>query len=340
MRIAPASLLLDVSRDFADHRARRDSGWYGHLNGKTWGAIPFYVSNLYRGQNARHLPMLPSISRGLTSPDAGELWRYSIADQAKIVIRLAQSWWFSCELDNHPISTHATKQGLGLDRIALAQHYGIPTGYLDLTDDFNVGAFFATCRETEDRWEPVKEGVGVMYRVDLRGPHSPISQYIPLGPQPLPRPTEQCAWVTELPFCHSFEGGQNVFMMQFHHDRHIGAHFLEMFAGGEALFPPDPLADVATEILACRELPADLVERALESFAEDPHGIQVKDISAIRGEISKQATLTDYRRLLTDSQVSGLLADFEWRKRMLPDVKVNWRAVRRVPVKVDEENDL
>jgi len=32
-----------------------------------------------------------------------------------------------------------------------------------------------------------------------------------------------------------------------------------------------------------------------------------------------------------DENVSLLLADFEWRKKMLPDVKVKWRAIRRVP---------
>lgn len=29
---------------------------------------------------------------------------------------------------------------------AIAQHYGIPTAYVDLTESFAVAAFFATCR--------------------------------------------------------------------------------------------------------------------------------------------------------------------------------------------------
>lgn len=332
MQIAPASVLLEISKDYADHRSRREGSWYGYTEGKNWGAIPFAVSSLYRGQNTRHSSMLPSIARGLQSTDIGEIWRSSISDQAKIVLRLAQSWWFSRELTHHPISHHAANQHLDLDPIALAQHYGIPTGYLDLTDDFNVSAFFATCHETKNGWEPVDTGVGVIYRVNLNKFETPFGRYAPLGPQQLPRPSEQCAWVTELPLCHSFEGWPDVDMMQFHHDRHVGEHFLEMYAGGERLFPPDPLAGVAAEILACREIPMDLVEAALDSFANDPSGILTEHFPALRKEISALANQVSYRRLLTDQYVAPFLTDQEWREKMLMDVKVNWRAVRRVSI--------
>lgn len=343
MQIAPASALLKISEDYADHRSRRSGSWYGYVEGETWGATPFAVSKLYRGQNTRHSHMLPSIARGLQSTGIEDIWKSAISDQAKIVLRLAQSWWFSRELVHHPISHHAAHQHLDFDFIALAQHYGIPTGYLDLTDDFNVSAFFATCRETKNGWEPVDAGVGVVYRVNLNELETPFYRYTPLGPQQLPRPSEQCAWVTELPLCHSFEGWPEVDMLQFHHDRHVGEHFLEMYAGGERLFPPDPLAGVAAEILACGEIPIDLVEAALNSFANDPYGVLTKDFPALRKEISAMANQISYRRLLTDQNVAHLLADQEWREKMLMSVKVNWRAVRRVPisqVETDPKSDF
>jgi len=226
MQIAPASALLEISKGYANHRTRRDASWYWFEEAESHGAIPFAVSQLYRGQNTRHAPMLPSIARGLQSADIEKISQCSIADQAKIVLRVAQSWWFSRELTHHPISHHAVGQRLDLDPIALAQHYGIPTGYLDLTDDFNVSAFFATCHETNDGWKPVDAGVGVIYRVHLQKLETPFDSYMPLGPQRLPRPSEQCAWVTELPFCHSFEGWPGVEMLQFNHDRRIGQQFL------------------------------------------------------------------------------------------------------------------
>jgi hypothetical protein len=337
VRVFDADALLNISRSFDNHRVVREQVWHGYTDGDHWGAIPF-VSELFRGQNGRYLPMLPAIARGLEI-HTGVLWERSPRDQAKIVLRLAQSWWFARELDHHPITSHAASQKLKLDRIALAQHYGIPTGYLDLTDDFNVGAFFATCRETREGWEPIEEGVGIVYRVDLKGLENPFGRYEPLGPQLLPRPTEQCAWVAELPIAHSFDGWPGVMMMQFNQQKPVGEHFLRKFDEGKGLFPPDPLADVAGEIMACQEVPTILIERAIESFAGDPLGIRSDQIAEVRRELSKLTTTIDYRRLLTEEHVSSLRADFEWRKRMLSDVKVRWRAVRAEPASVDDERD-
>lgn len=332
-QVFDANALLDISRNFDNHRVVREQAWYGYTEGDHWGARPF-VSELFRGQNTRYLPMLPAIARGLEI-NTGGLWERSPRDQAKFVLRLAQSWWFARELDYHPISSHAASQKLILDRIALAQHYGIPTGYLDLTDDFNVGAFFATCHETDRGWEPVEEGIGIIYRVVLKSLENPFGRYEPLGPQLLPRPTDQCAWVTELPIVHSFEGWPDVMMMQFNQTKSVGEHFLRKFDGGKTLFPPDPLADVAHEIMTCQEVPTMLIERAIESFAGDPLGIRSHQISEIRQELSKLIGTIGYRRLLTEEQVSLLQADFEWRRKMLSDVKVRWRLVRTEPI--DEE---
>jgi len=333
MQIVPASVLMDIARGSKDHRSRREASWYGYADGETWGALPFAVDVLYRGQNKRHFPLLPSIARGLRSQDIAEIWRCSHSDQAAIVLRLAQSWWFSLELSKHPISNAAAQQKLDLDAIAVAQHYGIPTGYLDLTDDFCVAAFFATCRHVSMRWEPMNSGMGIVYRSTLKSLSSPFGRFVPLGPQPLPRPSEQCAWVTELPLCHSFEWWPDVASLRFEHDRAVGEYFLKMFEGGEKLFPKDPLAEIAAEILSCREIPTDIVDAALDSFANDPLGIMPSQVAAIRREIIKLSAFVNRRSLLTEHHVSTLLADEAWCSKMLGEVRVKWRAIRRVPVK-------
>jgi hypothetical protein len=336
MNTFQADVLLDISKDYADLQRRRDDSWYGYVDSNIWGAIPFAASSLFRGQNARHSPMLPSIARGLQFSDITKLSESAISDQAKLILGIAQSWWFGRELAYHPIAMHATDQQLDLDEIALAQHYGIPTAYLDLTDDFNVSAFFATCHETKEGWEPVDIGVGIIYRVALKALENPFGHYKPLGPQQLPRPAEQAAWVTELPLCHSFEMWPGVTTLQFEHDSRIGEHFLEMFDGGRSLFPSDPLADVAAEILACREIPADLVDMALNSFIGDPYGLLGEQIPSIRKEIAKLARLVNSRRLLSDQQISALLDDPKWKTKMLSNVTVRWRAIRRVPIEPDD----
>ena len=333
MKTFPATLLLDISKDYAHYRTQRENSWYGNVDGDSWGALPFAARSLYRGQNAHHFPLLPSIARGLQSSNIDAIWRSPIADQALIVLRLAQSWWFSRELTHHPVAQHAADLKVDLDPIALAQHYGLSTGYLDLTDDFSVGAFFATCRKTADGWEPVSSGIGVIYQVTLNaGFDSPVAQYAPLGPQPLPRPTEQCAWVTELPLCHSFDDWPNVSILRFEHDKRVGEHFLKMYDGGCQLFPVDPLADVASEILSCRAIPSDLIDKALNSFADDPYGLRRSDFPLLQAEIANMAILIHDRRLLKQEQVDSLLADPVWRNKMLSDVRLRWKAVRRVPI--------
>lgn len=332
MKIAPASVLLEISQGYVNHRENRENSWYWYSDGEKGGAIPFAASMLYRGQNSHHSPLLPSISRGLQSTHIATLFESSISDQAKIVLRSAQSWWFARELQWHPISHHAANQHVDLNEIALAQHYGIPTGYLDLSDDFNVSAFFATCQETENGWQPVDDGIGVIYRADLRKLGNFLDDYTPLGPQQLPRPSEQCAWVVGLCFGHGFEGWPGVELLPFHHDQSVGQHFLEMYDGGKLLFPADPLAEVAAEIISCGEIPIELVEATLEAFSNDPYGIRSHDLSAVRQKVSTLASQVSYRRLLTDQHIAPLLTDQEWHKKMLSPIKAWVRPVRRIKI--------
>lgn len=338
MKVFDAQALIEISREFDREREERreiargfrEYDWYGYTTDEGFGAIRF-VFSLFRGQTNRHVPMLPAIARGFKT-NAGQLWERTTSDQAKIILRIAQSWWFAHELKYHPVTGHAAKQKLKLNKIGMAQHYGIPTGYLDLTDNFSVGAFFATCHETTGGWQPMSDGIGVVYRIELNGSFSnPFGQYLPLGPQPLPRPTEQCAWVTELPITHSFDGWPNVQIMKLHQDASVGEHFLEKYDGGKALFPDDPLADVAQEILKCGEIPSELVEAAIETFANDPDGIKPDQINDIRIELSRLTKSSNYRRLLSEQQIAKLTDDFEWREKMLQDIKVKWRAVADVP---------
>ena len=175
------------------------------------------------------------------------------------------------------------------------------------------------------------EGAGIIYQVELKTLENPFGTYEPLGPQLLPRPADQCAWVAELPMFHSFEDWPDVKILQFNQRRFVGEYFLRKFDSGKGLFPPDPLADIAQEILACGEVPAMFIERAIESFAKDPLGIDSKQIPDVRRALSKVVALTEYRGLLTQDRVASLLADFEWRKKMLSDVKVHWRLVRSDP---------
>jgi hypothetical protein len=264
----------------------------------------------------------------------------SIEDQAKLVVRLAQSWWFAREIDHHPLTKYAQQNSIHINRLALAQHYEIPTGYLDITHSFDVAAFFATCRRTSSGWEPVGESAtepGIVYRVEMDRVENALEIFQALGPQPLPRPYEQRAWVTELPLVDSFDGWPAVFILQFQHEASVGRHFLDKFAGGEDLFPPDPLADIAHEITSCGEIPSELIESAIKSFSEDKFGCVPRDFAALRIAVARGHSLIDYRRLMTDEKLVPFVDQFERLKKRLAETRLTIRPVRVEPI--NEQND-
>lgn len=336
MEVFPGKALIDLSKSEGNAQQRTPEGWYWYVDGDRGGAVPFNIRVLYRGQNKRFIPMLPSIARGLES-NTGKMSEMPASDQANVILRLAQSWWFARELDHHPITQHADLQRIKFDRLALAQHYGIPTGYLDLTDSFDVAAFFATCEAADKGWKPVEDGVGIIYRLDINRIKNPFDILQPLGPQSLPRPEEQKAWVCELPMVHSFDGWPVVSAILFQQDSSIGEHFMKIFDGGKVLFPSDVLSNVAEEILNSTEIPKELVEAAFESFVEDPFGPKRHQWVEISREIKSQVTLAEYRRILTEDWLSPYMDDFEWRRKRLSDVVASCRPVCLV-IRPDMDN--
>lgn len=315
METHPADALIELSNTEGRSQKRTMSSWYWARGADGMMAHPVDISTLYRGQNKRHFPMLPSIARGLSCV-SGDMAAWPTKDQALLVLRLAQAKWFVSQLEFHPSTNNADKEVINAkkSRWPLAQHYGLPTDYFDLSDSFDVSAFFATCYEEGGVWRPVENGIGVMYRVEiakLKNRHDDIS---PLGPQYLPRPTEQSGWVFEvdMPFSHSFDGDPAVQVMQFEHSMDAGEYFLDKFDGGRKLFPPDPLADVAHEIITCNEIPSEFIEWALDGCHQQPFGARADQATAIKSEIRNTHSLTSNRRILEDGVMSKYMSDSEW----------------------------
>jgi len=92
---------------------------------------------LYRGQNRRWSPCTASVWRPGQPTDEPKLnWILSR-------VRIAE---FEHLLSQHPMMDIARKNQIELDYDALAQHYGIPTFWMDITSSIEVGCFFAVAR--------------------------------------------------------------------------------------------------------------------------------------------------------------------------------------------------
>lgn len=105
--------------------------------------------NFYRGENYLYPESIPTLLRNLKKYDNQkdrEFYRF-VAD-----MRVAEFKAFLRKFDH-------VKNWNYCDVLydALAQHYGLETGWLDITNDFNVALFFATCCWKDGKWEPLSK---------------------------------------------------------------------------------------------------------------------------------------------------------------------------------------
>lgn len=103
--------------------------------------------NFYRGENCVFPESLPTLQRSLkkySTVKEKELYRL-IAD-----MRVAEFSFFLQKFQ------HVVKwKESDVLYEALAQHYGLETSWLDITNDFNVALFFATCYWENGEWKPL-----------------------------------------------------------------------------------------------------------------------------------------------------------------------------------------
>jgi hypothetical protein len=239
-----------------------------------WTAI--YPENpgsiLFRGQGKRFMPCVPTATRGI-GIEARALHELSPVNQARLVLNFIRTEWFIELLQESAAVKWLKERRIFLDEMAVAQHYGLPTGYIDLTQSFEVAAFFACCRYDPaiKSWAPVADGEGVVYAVDWR--ELPPGEFIrPINLQVFPRPSEQWGWTCELRLGDDFDKLPFVRKFVFKHDLQISRRILAMFSQGKDLFPDDPLAELADEIVSAPVLPVDIAERIAANVINDPQG--------------------------------------------------------------------
>lgn len=232
-------------------------------------------SSIFRGQNKRFSPCVPNIWRG--TKFSYLMNQLSIEEQAEAVALHAKSLWFSRDIEHHPAIKWARNNKLYVDKLSLAQHYELPTDYIDFSHNFSVAAFFATNRKNGESWEPVKQGTGVIYILQFKElPKWMLMNTVkPISLQPLPRPEEQSGWVVEVPLGHDLESHPGVYYAEFEHSEEVSRYFLEMFDEGKKLFPEDSLADVSSCIERWNEpIDESIIDRIIKHWADAEWGIK------------------------------------------------------------------
>jgi hypothetical protein len=223
------------------------------------------------------------VKQGVTHPQV-----LSQLDRARCFVARVKLEEFLLGLAQHPACAYSRKIGLAMSPEAIAQHYEIATDRIDLTQDPDVAAFFATHTRDARGWHPLATGTGVIYRMnfpDLRATLHDPSDLEWIGKQALPRPGEQKAWTLRLPLGCDFEKGR-IDVLTFNHQESCGRRLSDQFRAGALLFPPDRLSAVADSIRLSASIPRSLVSKVLTLQGRPAH-LHERELEASAGYLAK-----------------------------------------------------
>ena len=164
---------------------------------------------------------------------------------------------------------------LCINLTGMAQHYGLYTNYLDITNNFDVACFFATCEYRKGKYYPIGHASkpGVIYRVFEvfyssfgANDHNKENELEYLGWQPLPRPEQQRASVLKVAKNTNLDTINRVEKYYFKHSRSQSERIWKQFDKGRALFPDDSAADLANECKKLNSFTKEQIQKAFERF--------------------------------------------------------------------------
>lgn len=204
----------------------------------------------YRGQSRFHDPCFPSLYRGKPSEEDIACNRLKICEFAQL------------------LNTHPVFQELGhvlmVEPIALAQHYGLKTEFLDITNSKWVAAFFACTKYNydSDTYTPVgrdyEEGYGVMYItkdwVMKELPEEFFEKYDVIGYQYFERPTKQSSFGIKMQKDEDFNKSPYFDKIFFRHDLEASTMVFDMSYRQNRFIPRDPLSKLARTISESKEI--------------------------------------------------------------------------------------
>ncbi|NWO07105.1 MAG: FRG domain-containing protein [Alteromonadaceae bacterium] len=208
-----------------------------------------------------------------------------VMEDHELFAALCRSTYFKQALETHPVITRLRSNvfnpGGGIaplpiciDLDGIAQHYGLPTQYLDITSNFSVASFFATQRwdNKAKKFEPMRMNPipGVIYQllpdILIAKQGDGKIPYTPVGWQPFPRPEQQRANAIHLGAGEDFVKTLPVASFRFKHSRNQSKRIYEEFEGGDKLFPADDLADFAESVQSKTTFPQRTLEVAFKLY--------------------------------------------------------------------------
>ncbi len=248
--------IVDVCEFLAKHRMAQFTsyGMAGEYISKSDGTIDIAPSikptSLFRGQNKAYETLRPTIYRGYPALSTWQEKQTISIDGDSLVMPhphycqdLERDYYFSCikaaELITEVKSLFPEFPG-EVDGHALSQHYGLRTHCLDFSEDIWISGFFASHSCQAGAFSICKEGIGVVYVLEVD--QVPPKSLYEIGFQPLPRPFAQRGSLLKVPPDVNLLSHPAVWAIHFRHSEAASKHVGSRFDAGKALVPHDKIS--------------------------------------------------------------------------------------------------
>ena len=243
----------------------------------------------YRGQSRLHEPCVPSLFRKKGNEE--------IPNETDIAYNRLKTCEFEMLLATHPVFRELSHH-ISVNPVALAQHYGLATEYLDITNSKWVAAFFASTRYDydSDTYYPVgrdyEEGYGVMY---ISKPYEKggaaegfFIKNVVIGYQYFERPTKQSSFGYKMQIGEDFNESPCFERVLFRHNLDASKLVYEMSYKQRRFIPKDGLSRLARQIVGSNEVTRKALERCLQMCYWDKDMLYLEEVCARKGLVVRE----------------------------------------------------
>lgn len=260
----------------------------------------------YRGQSRFYEPCMPSLFR----KDKKGKW----PTEEDIAYNRLKICEFSRLLDLHPVFREVCCNTF-VNYVTMAQHYGLSTEYLDITNSKWVAAFFACTSydSNTDTYYPVGrdfgEGYGVMYMTDFEMGNPPeefFEKNDVIGYQYFARPTKQSSFGYSMERGEDFNSSPFFKKIFFRHDLEAATIVYEMSYHQNRFIPKDRLSVLARQVADSNYITRDAHYLCWSIFYSDKEpafldrvcmakGLTIREDNKLVAQFSNEELEADWR---------------------------------------------
>lgn len=246
----------------------------------------------YRGEPNLYDNCIPSLYRGNPSED-------------EIIINQLKALDFRDICRTFPTVQFAENDNQDVRYDAIAQHYGLKTNIIDITNDIGVAAYFATQQYDEytDSYHPVTEGLGCIRKtIQMMGMSG--FQGVVIGVQPFYRTARQSAYGYVCTRGEDFAKCSHATV--FKQNSHMNKIICDIFSQKEEynLFPVELITNAAKKVLQTPKITSSSIVEYCRQYQKEfgeinqtlkNYGIEITETPAFK--------LTRQQRRMLEKQI-------------------------------------